>query len=306
MKYEPLYVSGGSVILDTDIGPDCDDAGAIAILGLLSRNMGFKVDALINCTSNHFGNGAADALLRYAGLFGVAEGRFCRRSFLEDTKKYNEYVANTYSEAFRKGSLKVEDSLELYRRVLENADPGSVTVITIGQFNALAEIFEAEPELCREKLRAVISMAGSVKEDVAEYNVVCDVPAAQTVAVKTRELGIPFILSPFEVGADVITGFSPDDRAEDPLRDSYRLYTDGGMKRNSWDLTAVLFAAEGENAYFGFSGAYSLDIRDDGTMSLASCEKGNVGVISLLSGTAELEEYLEKLMKESFCGEMCL
>ena len=32
MKFQPVAEKKRSIILDTDIGPDCDDAGALAVL----------------------------------------------------------------------------------------------------------------------------------------------------------------------------------------------------------------------------------------------------------------------------------
>lgn len=38
MKYEPLKRVKRAVLLDTDIGPDCDDVGALVLLHHLAKN----------------------------------------------------------------------------------------------------------------------------------------------------------------------------------------------------------------------------------------------------------------------------
>ncbi len=297
--YEALCEKPRSVILDTDIGPDCDDAGAIAVLCGYSRKLGFDISAVINCTSNPYGDGAVDALVRLFGLPGVPQGRFCRRSFLEEHCRYNKPVALDYSKAYAGGELTVGDSLEVYRKSLEAAPKKGVTVVTIGQFNALAEIFEAEPELCAEKIYAIVSMAGSTDENVAEYNVVCDVPAAKSVFSAAQKLEIPLILLPFETGVDVMTGFSADEAGRDALRDSYRYFTDGAMRRNSWDLTAVHFAAEGEGELYSLSAPMTADVLPGGQLKFCESEKGCVFAADKKLSAEALASVLDGLMAKA-------
>ncbi|MBR6771799.1 MAG: nucleoside hydrolase [Clostridia bacterium] len=297
--YEPLAKVRRNIIIDTDIGPDCDDAGAIAIACKYSKESEFRISAVINCTTNPFGNGAADAIMNYCGVSGVAQGRFCRRSFLEDCRKYNEYVANTYSEAFRNGTLVVEDSLEVYRKVLLEAEDKSVTVITVGQLNALAEILAAEPKLCAEKIYSVVSMAGSCDETVSEYNIASDVAGAKLAFETLGTLGIPHYLIPFELGGDVITGFSADDSMEDPLRDSYRLYTDGEMRRNSWDLTAVHFAVIGEGEIYESGACGTVEVLSKGEIQLNCEQAGNARFIYRRISASELGDVLDGIIAKS-------
>ena len=297
--YEPLAIYCRNVILDTDIGPDCDDAGAIALLCLFSKKYGFNISAVINCTSNPFGNGAADAIMSFCGVHGVVQGRFCRRSFLEDGRKYNEYVASKYSGAFSEGTLSAEDSLEVYRRALENAEDKSVTVVTIGQLNALAEILKEDPKLCGEKIYSVVSMAGSFDENIPEYNVECDADGARCAFETLAKLGIPHYLISLEIGSDVITGFSPDDRKEDPLRDAYRLYTDGRMRRNSWDLIAVHFAVMGECEFYGTGDFGCAEVFSNGAMRIGKTGKGNACFVKRKTEASVLEKRIDAFLAEA-------
>lgn len=296
---KPLCDEPRQVILDTDIGPDCDDAGALAILSLFSRKLGFKIAALINCTSNPWGNGTAEAIMRVCGVTGVPQGRFMRHSFLEDSQVYNRQVATDYSPDCISGRLKVEDSLELYRRTLLAAPDKGVTVITIGQMNAIGELFEKEPGLCGRKIASVVSMAGSMNEAVQEYNVKCHVDGAKAFFDGAEKLGIPVVLLPFETGADVMTGFAPDDGGRDPIRDAYRIYTGGAMRRNSWDLTAVHFAVLGENGFYRTYAPGKLTVLSGGEVRLVPCEGGNVSFADKTVPHDVLERELDGLIAES-------
>ena len=297
--YEPWTQVCRNVILDTDIGPDCDDAGAIALLCHYSKELGIGISAVINCTSNPYGNGAAEAIMSFCGVEGVMQGRFFRRSFLEDGIKYNEYVAKKYSKAFVDGTLPVKDSLETYREALNKAADGSVTVVTIGPLNTFAEILDAEPELCSKKIYTVVSMAGSFDETIDEYNVACDPKGAEIAFSVLEKLGIPHYLISVEMGADVITGFLPEDKDEDPLRDSYRLYTDGRMRRNSWDLIAVHFAAVGEGEIYETDDAGSVSVLSKGEIVLKKSARGNVRFVKRRISSSELEGILDGILAKT-------
>ena len=293
MSFEPLRRTGGRVILDTDIGPDCDDAGALVILAEGAKRYGFEIAAVINCTSNPWGEGAADALLAFCGVSGVPLGRFMSRPFLEDCCRYNRAVTEAYSPRFRAGRLRAEHSAELYKSALLASGDGETVVVTIGQFNALAEIAEAEPALCRRKIRAVVSMAGSADPTLREYNVICDPAAARTVV---RTLDVPFYFSPFELGEPLVAGFDPQDDRRDALRDAYRFYTEGAMRRSSWDLTAADFAVNGTGEVYGLSEPFRLDVADDGTFRPAYRPDGNARFLTNRIGVEALIARMDALL----------
>jgi inosine-uridine nucleoside N-ribohydrolase len=53
-KFDTIYTADEPVkiILDTDIGPDCDDAGAIAVLHTLATQGAAEILGIAHCTSN--------------------------------------------------------------------------------------------------------------------------------------------------------------------------------------------------------------------------------------------------------------
>ena len=57
-----------NVFLDTDIGPDCDDTAALAILLQLCREGHARLLGITHCTGSPYGLGTIDAVCR---LFGV-------------------------------------------------------------------------------------------------------------------------------------------------------------------------------------------------------------------------------------------
>lgn len=261
--FEPLCKTPRTVLLDTDIGPDCDDVGALAVLIYYAKQYGFPIGGICNCTSNQAGNGVIDAVCRRCGMETPPLGQWHGEGFMNDAehRKYNVAVAEAHSEAYRNGTLPVEDEVTFYRKRLAAARDGEVMVISIGMFNNLAALLDSPAddisplngmELVKAKVYALVSMAATLPQG-RECNVVSDYKSAERVFASWPT---PIYLSDFHIGVNVKTGYGhitdPEAIMADPLPMSYHLYTkdwnwEGAVKGQnaSYDLTAVQFAALG-------------------------------------------------------------
>ncbi len=258
--FEPLSKVKRKMILDTDIGPDCDDVGALAVLFYLKKQYGFELPAIINCTSNKYGNGTLDALINY---FGEAEsniklGQYSAPGFLDEDihKKYNKHVSENYSPAFMNGTLKVYDAYELYKSTLEEAEDDSIVIVTIGQFTALRKLVENDSDLIKKKVHAMVSMAGAIPAGT-EYNIDRDGEAGKVVI---ENFPCPVIFIPFELGVKFTTGVATAEQKGNPIYDSYMLYTSGSGLNASWDLATVHFAVVGEDKFYRISAPGRMEI----------------------------------------------
>ena len=265
--FESLKVKPRTVILDTDIGPDCDDVGALVCLIHYAKKYGFKIAGICNCTSNKAGNGTIDAICRWCGIDTPYLGQWSGADFMNQPEyhKYNDTVAEKYSEAYRTGTLKTDDEVTFYRNLLSKADDDSIMVITIGMFNNVAALLESGPddispltgiELVKAKVNCLVSMAAILPEG-RECNVISDYKAAEVVF---KEWPTAVYLSDFHIGWQVVTGYEhiqdPAAIEANPLVMAYHLYTADwthlplhGMN-SSFDLTAIQFAVEGEGAHY--------------------------------------------------------
>ena len=259
--FESLKDHPRSVILDTDIGPDCDDVGALVCLLHYAGIYGFPVVGICNCTSNPSGTGAIDAICRHCGVETPLLGQWSGREFLNDPPchRYNDAVAQGFSKSFREKKLHPLDHVTFYRKLLAEAADDDVMIVTIGMFNDLADLLdsgadEISPltgmELVRAKVHCLVSMA-TILPAGREYNIFCDADAAKRVF---SVWPTPVFLSDFEIGFRVRTGYphvSPEDAlATSPAATAYRLYSEDG-KNASFDLTAVQFAVLGEGDLYG-------------------------------------------------------
>ncbi len=276
--FEALKDTPRAVILDTDIGPDCDDVGAVVTLIHYAKQYGFPILGVCNCTSNRGGTGTVDAIFRHCGMPTPSLGQWSGPDFLTAPahRRYNEPVADKFSPAYHDGTLKAEDEVTFYRRLLANAPDDGVIIITIGMFNDLAALLKSGAdaysplsgaELVRAKVNCLVSMA-TILPQGRECNVVEDYKAAQTVFE-----GWPtaVYLSDFHIGFQIITGYShitdPAAIEASPLTLSYHLYTAGRPENvgnnSSYDLTAVQFAVLGEGELYGLDAPGRLEFFEE-------------------------------------------
>lgn len=265
--YEPLCkVPERQLIIDTDIGPDCDDAGALAIAFTLQKKYRFHIAAVMNCTSNPYGDGAIDAIADYYGIGPIPIGRYPEEGFLcgENERCYNKYLATEMSTKYKTGTLKVSPAPALYRKILEGAEDNSIVLAAIGPLNNLSDLLSDAYDLVCRKIYAAVVMAGAFPKG-REYNVVTDIVAAQNFF---ENFPRPILCCGYEVGADVLSGFDTQyNHSDNPVYQAYRLFSseNGQCLRPSWDPLSVLFAIEGAGDFFTLSQPGRVCVREDGT-----------------------------------------
>lgn len=121
----------------------------------------------------------------------------------------------------------------------------------VGPQTNLAAFIRRYPVLLAQKTDAVCVMAGNFSAEEAEYNVLCDLPAALFVAESTH--GVPFFYLPFEEGIKVLTGRSFIGRRERPVgyalgctANDFGITDEAEMLRESWDPLTCLSALSPE------------------------------------------------------------
>ncbi|KAH9904082.1 inosine/uridine-preferring nucleoside hydrolase [Xylariomycetidae sp. FL2044] len=254
-----------NLIIDTDLFSDVDDAGAL-LLAATSR----RADLLavnVNYPSSYSAV-AASAILAHYGRPGVPVG--IRRPLTDegffDTWAFElgEYASKVaYHHAG--GSLpwgRAEDAwdpVELYRKVLSEADDGSVTIASIGFFENLSGLMNSSadaysdldgPDLIASKVSELVVMGGGYPSGY-EFNFWGDNSSLAAHVVNNWKGRITF--SGTELGGNVSTGgpLMTEAPPTDPVRQAYRWYT-YGVPRYSWDPLTVLYAIEGLGDIFAY------------------------------------------------------
>ena len=254
------------IIFDTDLGFDCDDAGALAVLHRLTDLGEAQLLATMSVVGDPQSAGALDVINTYYGRPDTPIGAYQGERWI-DARPYwysrptdfleplvAEYESNV------KHKNEVAGAVQLYRRVLAEQPDSSVTVVAVGFSLNLANLLASAPDassplsgraLVAKKVKRLVYMGSRVQtgglEDARPDFNLGDGPykngrTAQRV-VSTWPTEIVFVGG--EIGSHIKTGRSLRAQLpENPVARAYNLFPglDARGERASWDLTAALYA----------------------------------------------------------------
>ncbi len=290
--FEPVKDSRRYVIFDSDIGPDCDDAGAFAVMAKLAEKYDIKILGAANCTSNKYGTDALAVLSKHFGL-DIPLGEHTGYEILPDGDKYNKPLAKKY-DVKAKNAL---PSAEFYKKLLSKVEDNSVTVISVGPLTNIAEILEKEPKLFNAKVNSIVAMAGKFPSG-KEFNIECDIKAASFVFENFKNV---IVCSGFEVGYEMMTGFAEAPEKDNPVYDCYKNFLgkkEPPLLRDSWDLSAVQYAFEGNGEFYSLSKPVKITVSDDGTTSAVKDKYSNRYYIIKNAKNSVIEAYLNGILND--------
>lgn len=266
------------IIFDTDIAPDYDDVGAMALLHAFADQGEARILATISCNTFHTTAPTLSVLNTYFKRpdipIGITKGDFPNK---DCSQEWAQYINGKYPHAM-KSNAEAEDAVRLYRRILAGQPDGSVTIVTVGFFTNVANLLSSAPDqysslngtdLVKKKVKQLVSMAASFGNDGKggnEFNVVVDAPASQKVF---NEWPTPMLISGFQIGEKILTGIRLINNGKiqgSPVKDAYQVALTKDKNtagRNSWDQTAVLVAVRGVSPWFTVR-KVNFDIQADG------------------------------------------
>ena len=128
------------MILDTDMGSDVDDVGAVAVLHALANRGEAKILAMGVSIKNPWTPLCLDALNTYFHRpeipLGVVKG-----AALTDSSKYARQIAQEYPHSLQSADS-LPDAALLYRKILARQPDGSVVMISIGTLTNLRNLLQ--------------------------------------------------------------------------------------------------------------------------------------------------------------------
>ncbi len=235
------------IILDTDLGGDCDDVGALAVLDGLVKAGKAELLAVTYCIGNPWGGYFTRHMLDTRGYKSVPLGVLKEPDFMA-TPFYEKY-SRAYCEAFGVAKTDNEDAVRVLRRTLaNNGGVRDITLVAIGPLRNIANLLASQAddisplsgkELIAQNVCLFATMLGRFDApDTVEWNVEMDIPSAVTAI---GEMPVPTLFCPFECGASIFTGANNVTLPEDHhVRFSYYKFSDGNSPlRQSWDPITV-------------------------------------------------------------------
>jgi inosine-uridine nucleoside N-ribohydrolase len=217
-----------------------------------------KINAVTFSHPSPYGAAAIRATFHYFGEtpppVGIMEGGY----------SLQDYYAMGVAEQFANEDDKVpaESAVTVLRKALTECEDKAV-ICAVGPLTNVGALLKSKPDaisplngvqLMAEKCERLVLMAGQFTPDEkgelpAEWNVKCDIPAAQAVADLSP---VPIAWLPFETGLDMITGRPMLEKYGDssPIALSFHLCPWGKNGRHSWDPATALYTVEGCGDFF--------------------------------------------------------
>lgn len=290
-----------TLLLDTDIGMDCDDAGAMAILHLQAARCNTAIGAVVCSAPLPDSPALIELINRYYGadvpvgqLVNPLKGQgYC--------DMYAQPVLQALKPDYRRKNY--PEAVSVLRQALVQCADNSVLYVTIGPQTNMARLLLSKPdaisslsgrELLERKLKKTLVMAGRFVDHSTEFNVVVDIHSAQIIA---EQWPGEIIYVPHELGTDVISGygFTAMQRQTNPVAMAYTVYG-GETGRYSWDPITVIQALEPENVWFRPGEKGKVTVAKDGVTSFCSTSGGRHRILGLSSDPVEAGRALTKLL----------
>lgn len=305
------------VILDTDLGYDVDDVGALAVLHALTDSGEAEILAVVSEVADPYAPAAIDVVNTYYGRPDIIVGQNSRRMWLQAFPYWTRQKAYFTRELaasfpYELPSI-VPSAVQTYRKVLSEQPDGSVNVIVIGFLQNLSDLLDSPPdryspltglELVKLKANQIAIMGGSYPRSERDFNTTGG-PENSTAATRNVLENWPteIVLTPGSVcGGKVNNGrtLSKTTPSTSPVRAAYELFNGRpNAGRTSWDLCTVLYGVRYEQhdgkRYFSLVKSGTLEVKADKSSAWTSTE-GPHKRLKRSMGVDELVSVLEQLL----------
>ena len=274
------------IIFDTDIGNDIDDTMAMAVIHALQNRNECELLAVTITKDNPYAAPMVGIVNTFYGRpdipLGIVKGGV--------TKEDGRYLAQVYNTVDGQGKrvfptsvtpemyAELPDAVTVLRKTLAAQPDKSVVMVQVGFSTNFARLLETPgdavspltgKELVAQKVTLLSAMAGAFVDRLKEhreYNIVMDIPSAQTMFAQWPT---PLVFSGYEIG-ETITHPALSMRNEyhyvdyHPVKIGYHHYRGLDKDQPTFDLTSVLYAVRPDRGYFGLSEPCDVTFDDRG------------------------------------------
>ncbi len=255
------------IILDTDMGSDADDAGALALLHVYADEGIAEILGVIYSSGKvPYGAAVSQAINIYYGRPGIPVGADHEGEFGDPVDKMSAGKLARDTAAFRNTIIHNKDAAEqteLNRRLLAGSKDNSVTYVTIGHTHGLYKLLTSEPDeisslsgmkLVQQKVKRWVALGALGAYNDGNYFVIDWNFWFNNTQPYTKYLvdHFPSEAVFVDAGHEIMTGKSLRDTPPGNIvRTAYRdwLWWNNEKtfedQRPSWDLIAVYYAVHG-------------------------------------------------------------
>jgi len=308
------------IILDTDMGSDCDDVGALALLHTYA-NMG-KAE-IIGCIYSSgkvpFGAGVIEAINIYYGRPDIPIGAYYGNDLGDPVDKMTAQKLAKDTAAFKNNivyNTDAEEQTRLNRKILAIQEDHSITYLTIGHTKGLYDLLLSVPddisplngfELVEKKIKRWVALGAlnannENRHFVKDWNFFFNGTSRYT---KYLVENFPRPVYYIDAGSDVLTGKSlKSTPSGNIVRTAYRDWLWEVFEktlddqRPSWDLAAVYFTVEGTGKFLESMGRgwLELDVEKGCRWNTGESELTQFFIVQKESANKNFADYLNKMI----------
>ena len=294
------------IILDTDLGPDYDDVGALAFLHAMADSGKVEILATVSSNKQDLVAPAINVINTYFGRSELPVGAPKTAGVnLGSSQHWADSIVEKYPHMI-KSTSDVADAVSIYRKILTVQPDNSVTIVTVGFLTNLNNLLKSPPddyspftgkELITRKVKRLVSMAGKFPEG-REFNVFMDSTASKFVYENWPG---EVIFTGFEIGSEIHTGLKliKSDIKNSPVKDVFRisipLAAEDKDGRMSWDETAVLIGVYGTNGFFDTVRG-KIIVNPDGSNTWENSPDGTQFYVKQKMPIAQISAFIEDRM----------
>ncbi len=304
------------IILDTDMGSDADDAGALALLHVYTEEGKADILGVIYSSGKvPYGAAVSEAINIYYGRPEIPVGADHEGEFGDPVDKMSAGKLARDTTAFRNTIVHnrdAEEQTELNRKLLAEKEDNSITYVTIGHTRGLYKLLTSEPdkisplsgmELVQQKVKRWIALGalGAYNDGnhfVIDWNFWFNDTQPYT---KYLVDNFPSESVFVDAGREILTGRSLMDTPRGNIvRTAYRdwlwWYNEYTFEdqRPSWDLVAVHYAVNGLGEWLEYApqGWLEFDIEDGSRWNVGESERMHKYVMEKTGISQKFADYL--------------
>jgi len=288
------------VIFDTDLGNDVDDIMALQMLYNYENKGKINIVGITISKSNPYTIQYIDAYNRFNKKYDIPIG-YVYDGQNKDDGKYLRQTLDTMIDGKKilYPNLSISDSLPqayiLHRKLLSEQPDSSVIFIVVGPDTNIKRLLESKSdqysdlngvELVRKKVKLLVVMGGNFdipSRSFPEWNIIQDIQASR---VMFANWPTKIVASGYEVGQKLLFPHQSilndfPEAYKNPLCVSYKLFEKMPYDRQTWDLTAVLYATNQKSNFFDISESGYISIDEKGNSQFSPSKKGKHYYLSI-------------------------
>ncbi|MET0242846.1 MAG: nucleoside hydrolase [Flavitalea sp.] len=253
------------VIIDTDLDSDVDDVAALAMALNLHKQNKINILGVVVTSDDPFAPVCASAINQYFGFPDLPIAFDKQQPKLTNYSRYTKQISDSFPHKLASFDM-AEEPVQLYKRLLANAQDTSVVIVTLGHLSSLQAIMKSEggSDLIHTKVNKWICMGGMfpIGKEANFYR-----PDSSSTVYCVENWKRPVTFCGWEAGNQVLSGgasFKAMSTESSPVFRGFRLYNNFAG-RPSWDQLAILMLTETGSEYFELISNGICKVDSDGT-----------------------------------------